>query len=130
MARWAEQYAESLRSANPVMPILKFDMWIAADLCIVIDSLLFHHSGTRTGADSLLLLAQDTGHPLPEAPESNSPGVPGEHLITVVVLVALLVAMPWWSDGLSPKAQSVLSEEVGLLALAAAVVQMFLSGGR
>jgi hypothetical protein len=96
MARWAGQYARSLRCANPVVPILKFDMWIATDLCIVIDYLLFHQSETGAAVDSLLLLPPDTGHPLPEAPQSSPFGIPGGHLITVVVLVALLVTMPWW----------------------------------
>jgi hypothetical protein len=65
-----------------------------------------------------MLCALNAHRTLPQPPHGNLFGHAHGHLITVVVLCALLLTMPWWSDGLSPGARSVLNDEIGLLALA------------
>jgi hypothetical protein len=124
MLSLVEPYAKGLRLGKPVAPIVRFDMALVSDLIVVVDATLGQHG--EPGA----LWAGDSGTLLAELPRDNLFGHPHGHLITVVVLCALLLTMPWWSEGLSPGARSVLNDEIGLLALAAALVQMIFGEGR
>jgi hypothetical protein len=94
-----EPYDEGLRSAKPVTPIVKFDMAIARDLKVIIDAMLGQYG--QPGALRLHRCA-----PLRETQGSSLARHSRGHLITVVVLCALLLTMPWWSDGLSPSSIS------------------------
>jgi hypothetical protein len=62
----------------------------------------------------------------PDIQPGSLSAVPSGQLLTVVILCALLLTMPFWSMGLSPQAWSVLNQEIGLAALAAALAQMIL----
>ena len=44
----------------------------------------------------------------------------------LVVVVALLLTMPFWEDAPSPQTRAVLNDEVGLVALAAALIPLVL----
>jgi len=119
-----EPYAEDLRSGKAVAPIIRVDLAIVSDLIVIIDATLGQHD--EPGA----LRPEDGGALLPQPTRGSQFGHPHGHLITVVVLCALLLTMPWWSEGLSPGARAVLNEEIGLLALAAALAQMIFGDGR
>lgn len=82
-----------------------------SDLKLIIDATLGQDD--KAGA----LRPHSDATPLPEAPHGSLFGHPRGHMITVIVLCALLLTMPWWSEGLSRGARSVLNDEVGLLAL-------------
>jgi hypothetical protein len=111
MCRLARPDAESLRSAQPVVPIVKFDWACAADITVVIDTMAGMHAAASR------LTGQD-----PDSQSGNLFALPCGHMLTAVIICALLLTMPFWSTGLSPQARSVLNQEIGLAALAAALI--------
>jgi hypothetical protein len=119
MLRFVQPYADSLREGQPAVPLVKFD-WACVSELLEVTCMVAREDVT------LPALADVDG-----PPEQDRRSVLRWYgqTITVVVLCALLLTAPFWSEGLSAEAKSVLNQEVALVALAVALVQMLLGDG-